>query len=138
MTLTPLLLGALQPDPLKPWAENSGAQTAPHPAAASVSRGQSSWLDSPCPEALGSVGRWGWGGAPFGGPQASVPLSDHTGAFRTAGLDPSIPDASGPLEGSGPCRVHRKARQAGPGQGDGAGKLQSQFQRRRVLPNPQA
>ena len=103
MTLTHLLLVALEPDPPKPWAENSGAQTTPHPAPASVSKSQPSWPDSPCPEALGSVGRWGQDRPPSGGLWASVPLSDHIGAFRTAGLDPSIPDTRGPLRAPGPA-----------------------------------
>ena len=90
-----LLLGASEP-----WAGNGEAQTAPPPAAASVSKGLPSWPDSPCPEALGSEGRWGQCGAPSGDLRASAPLSDHTGAFRTEGLD-----ASGPLEGSGLCRA---------------------------------
>lgn len=95
--------GAAEPDSPRPWAESSGAQAILHPAAASVSKSQPSWPDSPRPEALGSVGRWGQDRPPSGGLRASVPLSDHTGTFRTAGLDPSIPDTRGPLRAPGPA-----------------------------------
>ena len=94
MTLTHLLLVALELDPPKPWAENSGAQTTTHPAPASVSKSQPSWPDSPCPEALGSVGRWGQDRPPSGGLWASVPLSDHIGAsgVRDAGVQACCPE----------------------------------------------
>ena len=98
------LLGVLEPDPHKPGLRTVGSDRTPL-AAASVSKGLPSWPDSPCPEALGSEGRWGQGAAPSGDLRASAPLSDHTGAFRTEGLNANVPDASGPLEGSGLCRA---------------------------------